>query len=165
MGKIKMRLELTPKKIIPEAITVWNQPGEADVIMDLKKLTFRENYFDEIFSFHVLDHLFENEINEAMLNWRKCLKPGGQIFIIVDDFEYLAREFVGGGVSIDELNTNFAHPTNITRENLLRYFIEAGYPENSVNVWFQNVADGKGGILVPKQHYELIYESRKTENS
>lgn len=161
MEKINMRLELTPKKIVPEAITAWNQQGEADVVMDLKNLTFKDNYFDEIFSFHVLDHLFEEEIKTAMLNWRRILKPNGRLFIIVDDFEYIARAFVGGDIGIDALNSSFTHPTQISRENLLRYFIEAGYVENSINTWFVNVPDGKGGILIPKQEFELIYESRK----
>lgn len=161
MGKINMRLELTPKKTVPGAITVWNQASEADVIMDLKNLTFKDDYFDEIVSFHVLDHLFENEIKEAMANWRRILKPNGRLFIVVDDFEFLARSFVGGDISIDDMNANFAHPTQISRENLLRYFIEAGYPEVGVNTWLVDVPDEKGGILIPKQHFELIYESRK----
>lgn len=158
-----MKIELSPRKIIPGAFTVWNQPGEADAVMELKNLTFRENSVDEIVSFHVLDHLFEEEIKTAMLNWRKCLKVGGKIFIIVDNYEYIARSLVGGDISIEELNANFAHPTNITQDNLLRYFTEAGFPEGSVTTWFESIKDGTGNVVIPKQHFELLYSSTKNE--
>ena len=58
-----MIIELSPKKIIDGALTVWNQSdSEADIIMDLKNLTFKESNIDAIYSFHVLDHLFIDEI-------------------------------------------------------------------------------------------------------
>lgn len=158
-----MKIELSPKKIIPGAFTVWNQSGEADAVMELKSLTFRENSLDEIVSFHVLDHLFEEEIKTAMLNWRKCLKIGGKIFIVVDNYEYIARSLVGGDISIEELNANFAHPTNITQDNLLRYFTEAGFLEGSVTTWLESIKDGTGKIVIPKQHFELVYSSTKNE--
>lgn len=157
-----MRLEITPVKIVPNAITVWNEAGDADVVMDLKNLTFKENYFDEIFVFHVLDHLFENEIGVAMKNWKRCLKAGGRLFIIVDDFEYIARAFLGGDMTIAELNANFMHPTQVTRESFVKYFTDAGFPEGSVHIWFENVSDASG-VLIPKQDFELVYDGIKNE--
>ncbi len=157
-----MIVEISPKKIISEAYTVWNEPGlDIDLVVDVKNLTFKENSIDELYSFHVVDHLFENEIVPAILNWKKCLKPGKNLFIIVDDFEYLARAFVGGDISIEELNANFAHPTNVTRDNLLRYFREAGFNEDSVVSWLKDVMNDKNQLILPKQHFEMIFSSRK----
>lgn len=157
-----MIIELSPKKIINGATTVWNQPGpEVDIVMDLKNLTFKENSIDEIYSFHVLDHLFMDEIAPALKNWRKCLMTGRKIFIIVDDFEYLARAFVGGDLDINNLNLNFAHPTNLTRDNLLQYLKDAGFSENEIIIWFQNVQNIKNEIIFPKQEFELVVDCVK----
>lgn len=157
-----MIIELSPKKIINGATTVWNTPGpEVDLVYDLKNLGFQEDSIDEIYSFHVLDHLFMNEIVPALQNWRKCLKTGMKLFVIVDDFEYLARGFVGGDLNIDDLNTNFAHPTNIDRENLVRYFNEAGFTEDKTHIWYSDIMNHQGEIILSKQHFELIFDSIK----
>jgi len=156
-----MVIELSPKKIINGAVTVWNQPGpEVDIVMDLKNLTFKEGSIDEMFSFHVLDHLFEEEIVPAVQNWRKCLKKGRKLFVIVDDFEYLARAFVGGDINIKQLNEDFSHPTNIDRESLIRYYMEAGFPEESIHMWYGDVTSN-AGLILEKKHYELIFDGNK----
>lgn len=157
-----MIIQLSPYRIIKGAVTVWNQPGpDVDVVMDLKNLTFREESIVAIYSFHVLDHLFEEEIAAAMKNWTKCLKKGGELFVIVDNFEYLCRALVGGDMTIEDFNKNFTHPTNITTENLFRYFMEAGYPEAGVRSWLDDVTDNEGKVVFPKQHFELIYAATK----
>ena len=157
-----MIIELSPKKIINGATTVWNQPGpEVDIVMDLKNLTFKEDSIEEMYSFHVLDHLFMNEIELALKNWRKCLMTGRKLFIVVDDFEYLARAFVGGDLSIDDLNLNFAHPTNITHDSLIAYLKEAGFNEDKIIKWFQNVTNIRGEIIFLKQEFELIFDVTK----
>ena len=159
-----MIIELSPKKIINGAYTVWNQPGpEVDLVVDLKKLSFKEGSIEEMYVFHVLDHLFDNEIVPALENWRKCLAPDRQLFVIVDDFEYLARAFVGGDLNIDDLNFSFAHPTNITHDNLLRYMKAAGFSEEKIVTWRDNVQNAKGEIIFPKQQFELIFSGKRNE--
>ena len=76
-----------------------------------------------------------------------------KLFVIVDNFEYLVRGFVGGDLNIDDLNLNFAHPTNITHDNLLRYLKEAGFVEGEIRTWMQNVQNAKGELIFPKQHF------------
>lgn len=145
-----MIIEISPKKIIKDAVTVWNQPGpEVDVVMDPKNLTFREGSIKTIYAFHVLDHLFENEIVEAMNNWRKCLVAHGELFVIVDDFEHLARAFVGGDIDIESFNLNFTHPTNFTLELMVSYYKRAGFNEEKVVKWFEMPG-------FPKEEHELI---------
>ena len=157
-----MIIELSPRKIINGAFTVWNQPGpEVDLVVDLKNLTFQENSVDEIYSFHVLDHLFDDEIVPAIKNWRKCLKPGKKLFIVVDDFEFIARGFVGGDINVDELNKNFAHPTNITRDNLIRFLGEAEFMEDKSHIWFGDIVNQRGEIVLQKMEHELIFDAIK----
>lgn len=155
MEKINMKIELSPVKIVPGAITVWSeQSPEVDIVMDLKNLTFKPGSVDEIYSFHVLDHLFIDEGVAAVSNWKKCLKPEAKLFIIVDDFEYVARAFVGGDISIELFNDLHSHPSQYTRENLLSLIKKCGYSENKTNIWFQDVTG-----LFKKKHYELVFDT------
>ena len=157
-----MIVELSPKKIISGAFTCWNQETpDTDLVVDLKKLSFKENSIDELYSFHVLDHLFLYEIVPALENWRRCLKPGRKLFVIVDDYEYLARAFVGGDITVDELNQNFAHPTNLTRDNLIKYFTDAGFTEDKTHIWYGDILNPKGELILPKKHFELIFDANK----
>lgn len=152
-----MIVELSPKKIRKDAITVWNTPQpEVDIVMDLKKLTFKENSLDELYAYHVLDHLFPEEVIETISNWKKCLKPKASVFLVVDDFEYVCRAFTGGDINIDKFNDEFARPCNFNKDNMINYCMQAGFMEGSVKIWFIDIP----GIYI-KQHYELIFSAAK----
>ena len=153
----KMNIQLSPTKIVRDALTVWNESGpEVDLTMDLKNLTFKPGSVDEICAFHVLDHLFPNEIIPTLLNWKKLLKVGGKLFVVVDDFEYISRAFVGGDISIEIVNEMHSHPTQFSRSHLVNLLREAGFKEDKINIWLaEQVADNK----FPKEHYELVLES------
>lgn len=148
-----MKIQISPTKIIPDALVVWHQAGpEVDIVMDVKNLTFKEESLDEIFTFHVLDHLFSNEIPVALTNWRRCLKPGARLFLLVDDFEYLCRAFVGGDINIDIFNNNFSHPTQFTKDNLIKYLVDAGFTDEQekMQVWYEL-------SFYAKTQHELIF--------
>lgn len=135
-------------------MTVWYEHGpEVDVVMDLKNLTFAPGSVEAIYSFHVLDHLFASEIAGVLKNWKACLKQNGVLFVVVDDFEFISRAFVGGDISIDQFNESFSHPAYLTRDNLLSYCLQAGFKEDGPKIWFDHVGD-----LFPKMDYELIFE-------
>jgi predicted SAM-dependent methyltransferase len=153
-----MKIQLSNKKIVQDAIVVWQEHGpEVDVAMDLKKLTFKPGSVDAIYSFHVLDHMFPEEAVEAIKNWRACLKPGGKIFIIVDDFEFVARGFIGGDISIQLLNELYAHPTQYTRELAIESLKAGGFSESNMNIWMADVVDE----TFNRSQVELVLESIK----
>jgi predicted SAM-dependent methyltransferase len=154
-----MKIQLSPIRIVKDVMTVWNEPGpEVDVVMDLKKLTFKEGSLDGIFTFHVLDHLFESEVVEALTNWKKLLKKDCDLFVVVDDLEYIARAFVGGDIDTDVFNQLHAHPMNFRGDNLIKYFTEAGFKEDLARIWYADVPD-----LFPRKHYELVMAVKKHE--
>lgn len=135
-----MNLQITPTRIVPNAITVWPEHGpEVDIVMDLKKLTFAPGSIGTIFAFHVLDHVFPNEVMPMLKNWRQCLKPKGVLFVVVDDFEYIARSFVGGDLLIDVLNENYNHPMQFTKDNLVRAVSETGFNTTNMRIWYADV--------------------------
>ena len=144
------KIELNDNKIVPGAFTVWSEPGAADCVMDLKALSFRQNSIKEIYSFHVLDHLYPEDTDVALKNWFHCLGKGGKVFILVDDFEYIARGYVGGDVSIETFNQIHSHPTQFTQDNLTKALLKAGFKD--IVVWYGGIP----GIYENKKHYELI---------
>ena len=152
-----MKVQISSTRIVKDALTVWNEAGpEVDVVMDVKNLTFREGMIDELYTFHILEHLFDNEIPQAIENWRKCVKKGGEIYILSDDFENLARLFVGGELNIFDFNSNFSYPTKITRENLTQYLRDAQFSDNDMRIWYVDVPD-----LFTKKDHELVISVKK----
>lgn len=152
-----MIVEISPKKILKNAITVWNQSGpEVDLVLDIKKLSFKENSLDAIYAYHVLDHLFPEEIVETIANWKKCLKTGSSLFMIVDDFEYVCRQFISGDINIDYFNQNHTRPCNFSKDNMPKYCVESGFMDGSVKIWFIDIPN-----VYVKQDYELIFSAEK----
>jgi len=157
MEEIKMIIEISPTKIIPEAITVWHEAvDQADLLMDPKSLTFKPGSVDEIYAFHVLDKLFIDESAIAMKNWFSLLKPGGKLFCIVNDFEYIARAFVGGDINVGEFNSSFSNPSYYDRDSLIGMFSNSGFDDADISIWFEGL-----GAVYQRQHYELILSGIK----
>lgn len=152
-----MKIQLSKNKIVKDHLVLWQEPGDdVDLVCDLKTLTFRPGSVEQICSFHVLDHMFIDEAVAAIKNWRDCLAPGGKLFIIVDDFEYVARGFVGGDITIDLFNKHHSHASQYDRKSLGDLLISSGFPESEIKVWFAEVPG-----LFAKKHYELVIEAQK----
>lgn len=140
-----------------DAVTVWQEPGpEVDIVMDLKALTFRPESVDLIVAHHVLDRLFEEEALAALKNWHACLKKGGRLIVITDDFEYIARGFVGGDIDLMTFNRNHAHAMQWDRKVLGDTVIATGFPEPQVKIWFEGIEG-----MFDRKHYELVIEGTK----
>lgn len=154
-----MKIQISPTKIIPipDVLTVWNQSGPGiDIQMDPKNLTFGENTLDSIFALHILDHLFKDEVKLALKNWRRCLKPGGTLYISVDDFDFVCRAYIGGDFTVEKINDEFSKPMNFNKESIINYFSEAGFDLNNVSIWFQSIPN-----LIKKDDYELLFSAKK----
>lgn len=156
-----MKIQLSPTRLVKDAVTVWFEPGpEVDIAMDVKNLTFAENSLDAIYSFHVLDHLYPREVKDTMQNWYSRLKPRtGFLFVFTNDFEFITRSFVGGDVNIEAINEKFATPMHFTSESLTAFFHNAGFNLEATTIWF-NLAE-KREFNFPKEPYELVISSVK----
>lgn len=154
-----MKIQISSERIIKDALTVWDQHGpNVDVVMDPKNLSFRPGSVKEIFALHVLDHLFPEEAMQALKNWHQCLEPGGSLYVLVDDFEYLARAFVGGDFTIELFNQMHNHPMQFTKEYLVEVLKRTGIHENNQTIWYESIPD-----LLPKKHYEILIVAKKHE--
>lgn len=152
-----MKIQLSPQRIAKDHITVWQEPGpEVDMSMDLKALTFRPASLEQIVTFHVLDHLFPSEAKQALKNWYECLAPGGVLFIVVDDFEYVARAIIGGDISVDVFNREHSHAMQFSQFSLSKHMQEAGFKEDDVRIWFGDIPD-----IIKREHFELVLAAKK----
>jgi len=56
-----------------------------DIIMEVRKLKFKDNSIDEILSVNLIDHIKKEEFIEALKEWKRVLKSDGTLIIDVDD--------------------------------------------------------------------------------
>jgi len=48
---------------------------DVDVIADARKLPFRDEAFDHVYSSHVLEHFSHREVLKVLREWIRVLKP------------------------------------------------------------------------------------------
>ena len=124
--------------IIPGWINVDLYDSHADVKSDVSKLTFEDNYADEIWASHIIEHFHFFEAFDVLKEWLRVLKPGGKIMIETPDMLASCKKFVNGSEQ-DRVNLYghfFAQPwvgpgqvhKMLYTENQLRWTLEqCGY--------------------------------------
>lgn len=105
-------------------------------IANISKIPFRRNYFDCVVALDVLEHIFENEISNALLEVKKVLKKDGILIVSVpineSDKDKLANghlreyttdlinsEIESAGFSVYKLKYLYAFKNNV----LIKYLI------------------------------------------
>src|SRR5580765_1412357 len=61
---------------------------------DARSLSYTD--VDEVRASHILEHFAEIEIQAALSEWFRVLKPGGMIKIAVPDFRVLSEQYLSG---------------------------------------------------------------------
>jgi len=147
-----MRLQFSNKRIIPDAVTVWFEPGpQVDLVMDIKKPTFADGTIERLYVFHALDRLAPSEAAAAVAAWRKMLVPKAKTFIVTNDLEFLARSLIGGDLSIGHFNDLFIGSSYFTRDLIVELVHGAGFANETMTLWY---ADVTGEF--PKAQFELV---------
>lgn len=67
-----------------------------DYRADVRELPFGDNYFDLVFSSHVLEHLSREDYKIALKEWTRILKPDGELRTIVPNIEWAVEQFKEG---------------------------------------------------------------------
>ena len=65
----------------------YNNTGNVDHQWDLGKLEVEDGYFDEIYTSHVFEHIGINDIYAVVEEWKRALKPRGDLIIRVPNLE------------------------------------------------------------------------------
>lgn len=102
---------------------------------------FPDKTFTDIYASHILEHLdYVREINEALMEWYRVLKPGGKVCISVPDFDVLAQLFISKDkFNLDErfwlmriifgghIDKHDYHVVGLNQEFLEQYLLAAGF--------------------------------------
>ena len=91
--KIEKKLKLNlgcGNDIRPDYINIdkYNNTGNVDYQWDLSKLEVEDETIDEIFTSHVFEHIGINDIYSVVEEWRRALKPGGDLIMRLPNLEH-----------------------------------------------------------------------------
>jgi len=76
------------------SIDLYNE--KADLQAPAHCLPYPDGSVDEVFSSHMIEHLTPQELELALKEWRRVLKPGAMLRIRCPNFELYVREFLEG---------------------------------------------------------------------
>lgn len=68
--------------------------GSADHTGDARRLPFKDNTFDIVYSSHCIEHIPWYQLTETLSEWIRVLKPGGQIEIWTVDAYKIAKALI-----------------------------------------------------------------------
>lgn len=106
-----------------------------------KTLPFASNSVSAIFSSHVFEHLFMNEVENLIKEIHRCLLPGSVCRVIVPDLEKVIgiynrddpREFISTMFEVSaRSDVKNSHHCGFTGPLLEKLFSEAGFKEISI---------------------------------
>lgn len=69
---------------------------EPDIVADIRAIPLEDECLDAVYTSHTLEHLPESGVRQALGEFRRILKPEGQLVIRVPDLAIVAREIVEG---------------------------------------------------------------------
>jgi GT2 family glycosyltransferase/predicted SAM-dependent methyltransferase len=94
---------------------------EPDLLADVLNLPYEANSVDEIYCGHLLEHLAWDEGQYALKHWLNILKPGGEIRIVVPNFDVLAQRYLDYPTpeAMKELNDLYIY--SYVQDSLHRY--------------------------------------------
>jgi predicted SAM-dependent methyltransferase len=97
-----------------------------DLLADAINLPYEPNTVDEIYCGHLLEHLSWNEGQAALGHWLSILKPGGEIKIVVPNFDILASNYFSNPMPAEMKRLNDYYIYSYVQESHHRYFYSAG---------------------------------------
>lgn len=123
-----MKLEIGPgdKKISKEWITVgdFERPGVVDHICKWgkEKFPFENKTFDLIYASHCLEHVPWYEVDFALQECHRILKPGGYLEVHVPNLEYIVSCYINKTIGDKwEKYNNREHPVAWFASRLISY--------------------------------------------
>ena len=113
-----------------------------------KPLPFADQSVSAVFSSHVLEHLFCDEVERLIPEIHRVLKPGGVCRVVVPDLEKIVgvynaedpREFLNAIYEIGRRSdVKNAHHFGFTGQSVSRLFERAGFSKCAVTAYRQGV--------------------------
>lgn len=121
-------------------------PGEhIDVITSIDDLSMiRDGSVELIYACHVLEHFKRRAVSRVLTEWNRVLAPGGVLRLAVPDFEVMAKLYLDGKATLDQIHGplmggqtylyNF-HYVAFDFLTLSRALVEAGFENPTRYEW------------------------------
>jgi predicted SAM-dependent methyltransferase len=154
-----MNIQIAPKKMIKDTFVVWPWGGEeVDLITDLRHeyLGLKAESAKAIYVYNFLGMCRPEEIQDIIENLKSILKPGGKLFIIEQDFDYITRSYVSGDLPLNELNKDFNRETFLSQEECTKILHNNGFLSSEQQIW-------KDRKMFNAEHYQFILSGVKQE--
>jgi SAM-dependent methyltransferase len=92
-------------KILPgyTNVDISDSQAKPDVVADLRKLPFPDDYADEVLSIHVIEHFYQWEVSALLAEWIRVLKPGGVLILECPNLLSAARFLLASEDSQNDL--------------------------------------------------------------
>lgn len=124
--------------------------GDPDVVCDCRKLTFANDYADEIHAIHFVEHVPRLEVDDMLTDWMRVLKSGGKLAIEVPCLNKMAQFVVDGernlsltllGIFGDprDKKPGMMHAWAYTREEINDILLQVGFKDVEVKEPFFHV--------------------------
>jgi hypothetical protein len=149
------KIQISPVKKVEDAIVIWPEATpDVDIVQDLIDIKIKPNSVKAIYSFDSLGFSDPKDVLKVLNNYFDMLEPNGELYIIENDHDYIARAFLGGDLPIEEMNLSFNRSTYLNSNEVSRLLEKVGIPEKNQRVWNQ-------GMKFKKEHYQLIISGKK----
>lgn len=96
-----------------------------DLWADAMDLPYEAESVDEIYCGHMLEHLTWEEGQRALKHWLSILKPGGEIRVVVPNFDVLARRYLDNPTPAEMKRLNDYEMYSYVQESQHKYFYSA----------------------------------------
>lgn len=116
---------------------------------------------DGLLASHVLEHFSYWKTDEVLAGWVRCVKPGGEIHVLVPSLEWAAREVLSEQPSpavyaqlyAGQVNMWDVHLTGFTMRKLRQLFERAGVDVHVARTGLYHLRVGTLGEFESQQHY------------
>ena len=106
--------------------------------MDIFNIPIENNFVDEIFTEHMLEHLSKFEVPQALKEWARVLKPDGRLVMNLPNLEWCLKQWLSKPEEVRwgwQLDTIFGlqthpgefHKTGFTKPHLQKLLTHAGF--------------------------------------
>lgn len=159
INKNMLKIQISPEKKVEDAMVVWHeQLPDVDLVIDSRYgLHFKPGSIKVIYIFNLLGITPLEKIPTLLKNLVNLLEIGGELYIIEQDFDYICRAFLGGDLSVRELNQDYNRTTFLNQEEIVSFLERAGFPVKE-QVWWQESPS------FIKKNSEIIISGVKNKN-
>jgi predicted SAM-dependent methyltransferase len=71
----------------------------SEMDMDIRSLPFNDNEADEIMAIHVCEHFYVHDIANVLKEWRRVLRPQGQLILELPCLDKVIAHFLHGSAA------------------------------------------------------------------